>query len=97
MAAALLHKPPILFLDEVTSGADAKTRHDFWSRIMVLADEGTSVIITTHYLDEADFCDRVIIMQGGRERAFGTPDEIRRQGGESNLEEAFVNLIRRRP
>jgi len=96
MAAAQLHEPPILFLDEVTSGADAYTRHDFWVRIMELADRGVSVIITTHYLDEADFCDRMIIMQDGQQRGFGTPQEIRQQGGDERIEEAFVNLIRRK-
>jgi len=95
LAAALLHEPEILFLDEVTSGADAETRHNFWARIMALADSGVTVVITTHYLDEAAFCDRMIIMQDGQNKAFGTPDEVRRSGGDANLEEAFVNLIRR--
>ena len=95
MAAALLHEPEILFLDEATSGADAETRHNFWVRIMSLADRGVTVVITTHYLDEAAFCDRMIVMQDGRQKAFGTPDEVRKAGGDENLEEAFVNLIRR--
>ena len=95
MATALLHEPEILFLDEATSGADVETRHNFWERIMRLADRGVTVVITTHYLDEAAFCDRMIIMQDGQQKAFGSPDEVRRAGGDDNLEEAFVNLIRR--
>ena len=96
MAAAQLHEPPIIFLDEVTSGADAYTRHDFWVRIMEMADRGVSVVITTHYLDEAAFCDRMIIMQDGQQRAFGTVAEIKKAGHDDRLEEAFVNLIRRK-
>ena len=95
VATALLHEPEILFLDEATSGADVETRHNFWVRIMDLADRGVTVVITTHYLDEAAFCDRMIIMQDGEQKAFGTPAEVRRAGGNENLEEAFVNLIRK--
>ncbi len=96
MAAAQLHDPPILFLDEATSGADAKTRHDFWVRIMALADRGVSIVITTHYLDEANFCDRMIIMQDGQQKALGTVAEIKAAGRSESFEEAFVNLIRRK-
>ncbi len=99
MACALLHEPEILFLDEATSGADPFTRREFWRRIMGLADRGVAVIVTTHFLDEAEYCDRMVIMQDGRAAAAGTAAEIRRAGtpaGESgvNLEEAFVNIIR---
>lgn len=97
MAAALLHEPEILFLDEATSGADVRTRNEFWARIMACADRGVAVVITTHYLAEAAFCDRMIVMQDGQQKACGTADEIRRAGGDDNLEEAFVNLIRKKP
>lgn len=100
MACALLHEPEILFLDEATSGADPITRRDFWKRIMKLADQGVAVIITTHFLDEAEYCDRMVIMQDGRAVASGTVEEVRRAGTpaggpEVNLEEAFVNIIRK--
>lgn len=95
MGCALLHQPEILFLDEATSGADPLTRRDFWTRIMKLADSGVAVIITTHFLDEAEFCDRMVIMQSGRAAAAGSADEIRKAGNSPNLEEAFVNIIAR--
>lgn len=100
MVCALLHEPEILFLDEATSGADPITRRDFWKRIMALADQGVAVIITTHFLDEAEYCDRMIIMQDGKAVASGTVSEVRRAGTpdgapEVNLEEAFVNIIRK--
>ena len=66
MAAALLHEPDVLFLDEATSGADVRTRHGFWKRIMALADRGVAIVITTHYDDEVRFCDRSIWMKDGK-------------------------------
>ena len=66
MAAALLHEPDVLFLDEATSGADVRTRHGFWKRIMALADKGVAIVITTHYDDEVRFCDRSIWMKDGK-------------------------------
>ena len=100
MACALLHRPGILFLDEATSGADPMARREFWERIMALADQGVAVIITTHFLDEAEYCDRMVIMQAGAAVASGTVAEIREMGREKDgalpsLEEAFVNIIRR--
>ncbi len=99
MACALLHSPEILFLDEATSGADPITRREFWQRIMNLADQGVAVIITTHFLDEAEYCDKMVIMQDGKAVASGTVEEVRDLGtppGQEkvNLEEAFVNIIR---
>lgn len=99
MACALLHQPRILFLDEATSGADPITCRDFWKRMMALADEGVAVIITTHFLDEAEHCDRMVIMRDGQAVAMGTVEEIRRQGtpeGTSavSLETAFANILR---
>ena len=98
MACALLHEPEILFLDEATSGADPITRREFWQRIMALADRGVAVIITTHFLDEAEYCDRMVIMQDGRVIASGSVEEIRSQGtsdgtSEITLEDAFVRII----
>ena len=98
MACALLHEPEILFLDEATSGADPMTRRDFWKRIMELADSGVAVIITTHFLDEAVYCDRMLIMQDGVSAAAGSAREILTRGARDGvlpetLEEAFVNII----
>ena len=101
MACALLHRPEILFLDEATSGADPIARREFWERITGLADQGVAVIITTHFLDEAEYCDRMVIMQDGAAVAAGSVEEIRREGAPveggalPSLEEAFVNIIRR--
>jgi len=102
VAAALLHEPEILFLDEATSGADPITRHAFWARIMALADSGVAVVITTHFMDEAEYCDRMLIMQDGKTAAAGTAGEIRRAGAgpdgspAATVEDAFVNIIGRR-
>ena len=78
MAAALLHEPEILFLDEPTSGADPLARREFWRRITALAEQGVTVIVTTHFMEEAEYCDRVAILDAGRVLAQGTPAEIRR-------------------
>ena len=79
MAAALLHEPEILFLDEPTSGADPLARREFWRRITALAEQGVTVIVTTHFMEEAEYCDRMAILDAGRVLAQGTPAEIRRQ------------------
>ncbi|MCR5162610.1 MAG: ABC transporter ATP-binding protein, partial [Thermoguttaceae bacterium] len=94
MACALLHDPSIVFLDEATSGTDPISRREFWKRILDLADSGVAVIITTHFMDEAQYCDRLVIMRDGLSIAVGTVDEIRHQGADAaTLEDAFVNLV----
>ena len=98
MAAALLHEPDILFLDEATSGADPRARREFWSRISALSDQGVTVIVTTHFMEEAEYCDRIVIMDGGRDLAQGTPAEIRAHapavdGREPTMEDAFIAII----
>src|SRR5208283_3275552 len=98
MAAALLHEPEILFLDEPTSGADPRARRVFWRRITALAEQGVTVIVTTHFLQEAEYCDHVAIMDHGRILAHGTPAEIRRyapveKGHESRMEDAFIAIV----
>jgi ABC-2 type transport system ATP-binding protein len=100
MAAALLHEPEILFLDEPTSGADPLARREFWRRITDLATQGVTVIITTHFLDEAEYCDRIVIMDAGRVLAEGTPAEVRRRaalepGRAPRMEEAFIAIVER--
>jgi ABC-2 type transport system ATP-binding protein len=98
MSAALLHEPDILFLDEPTSGADPLARRAFWRRITALAEQGVTVIITTHFMEEAEYCDRIAIMDGGEVLAQGTPGEIRRlasssAGHEPSMEDAFIAVV----
>jgi ABC-2 type transport system ATP-binding protein len=98
MAAALLHEPEILFLDEPTSGADPLARREFWRRITALAEQGVTAIVTTHSLEEAEYCDRVAIMDAGRVLAQGTPAEVRRRarpepGRVTTMEDAFIAIV----
>jgi ABC-2 type transport system ATP-binding protein len=98
MAAALLHEPEILFLDEATSGADPLARREFWGRITTLAEQGVTVIVTTHFMEEAEYCDRIIIMDGGIALAEGPPESIRTQASRSDsrkptMEDAFIAII----
>jgi ABC-2 type transport system ATP-binding protein len=98
MAVALLHEPEILFLDEATSGADPLARREFWRRITALAEQGVTVIITTHFMAEAEYCDRVAILDAGRVLAQGTPAEVRRRarpedGREPTMEDAFIAVV----
>ncbi|QCI69437.1 ATP-binding cassette domain-containing protein [Phreatobacter stygius] len=98
MAAALLHEPEILFLDEATSGADPLARREFWGRITALSEQGVTVIVTTHFMEEAEYCDRVIIMDAGEALAEGTPAEIRsraarRDDREPTMEDAFIAIV----
>jgi ABC-2 type transport system ATP-binding protein len=98
MAAALLHEPEILFLDEPTSGADPLARRAFWRRITALAEQGVTVIVTTHFMQEAEYCDRIAIMDAGRVLAQGTPGDIRRaasssQHAEPSMEDAFIAVV----
>ena len=99
MAAALLHEPEILFLDEPTSGADPPARHEFWRRITTLAEQGTTSIITTHFMEEADYCDRLTIQDAGRLLAIGTPADIRshafKVSQQSTMEDAFIAIVSR--
>jgi ABC-2 type transport system ATP-binding protein len=100
MAAALLHEPEILFLDEPTSGADPLARRAFWRRITALAEQGVTIIVTTHFMQEAEYCDRIAIMDAGRVLAEGQPGEIRhladaRDGQEPTMEDAFIAVVER--
>ncbi len=98
MAAALMHEPDILFLDEPTSGADPLARREFWRRITALAEEGVTVIVTTHFMEEAEYCDRVVILDSGQVLAEGTPAEIRGRAPEiadreATMEDAFIAVV----
>jgi ABC-2 type transport system ATP-binding protein len=98
MAAALLHEPEILFLDEPTSGADPLARREFWQRITVLAESGVTVIVTTHFMEEAEYCDRVVILDAGRILAQGAPAEVRARGRSDtcptpSMEDAFIAIV----
>lgn len=98
MAAALLHEPEILFLDEPTSGADPLARREFWRRITALSQHGVTVVVTTHFMEEAEYCDRIAIMDAGRLLAQGTPAEIRslaraEAGGVPTMEDAFIAVV----
>jgi ABC-2 type transport system ATP-binding protein len=79
LACALSHRPPVLFLDEPTAGVDPGSRRVFWNLINALADEGTTVVVTTHYLDEAEYCDHIVMMHAGRIVASGGPDELKKR------------------
>ena len=95
MAAALMHEPKILFLDEPTSGIDPLTRRNFWRQITSLSKRGTTIIITTHFMDESEYCDRIMIQDAGKLVVLGTPDEVRRIAGDENctMDEAFISVI----
>jgi len=97
MAAGLLHEPEILFLDEPTSGADPLARRGFWRRITALASVGTTIVVTTHFMEEAEYCDRIIIQDAGKVLALGTPQQVRQQAGEKDdgdMEDAFIDIVR---
>jgi ABC-2 type transport system ATP-binding protein len=93
-SVALLHQPKIVFLDEPTSGVDPVTRRQFWELIYEAASGGMTVLITTHYMDEAEYCDRVSIMVAGRIGALGTPMELKQQFATATIDEIFVRLAR---
>jgi ABC-2 type transport system ATP-binding protein len=98
MAAALLHRPEILFLDEPTSGADPFARREFWQRITALAGNGVTVIVTTHFMAEAEYCDRALILDGGKVLAQGTPAQLRalapaQDGRAATMEAAFIAIV----
>lgn len=99
LACALMHEPEILFLDEPTSGVDPLARREFWSRINALAERGVTVMVTTHFMEEAEYCDRLAIMAAGEILTMGTPASIKAQARseqlrEPTMEDAFVALIK---
>lgn len=94
MACALIHNPPILFLDEPTSGVDVITRRDFWNHITSLAKKGVTILVTTHFMDEAEYCDRISLFYKGEAIAIGTPADLKQKAGADNMEDTFIKLIK---
>jgi len=93
-SVALLHRPTIVFLDEPTSGVDPVTRRQFWELIYETARAGTTVLVTTHYMDEAEYCDRISIMVAGRIEALGAPSDLKQEFRVGSMDELFVRLAR---
>ena len=93
-SVALLHEPAIVFLDEPTGGVDPITRRQFWEMIYAAAARGTTVFVTTHYMDEAEYCDRISIMVDGRIATLGSPLELKQKWEVPSIDELFVRLAR---
>jgi len=94
LAAAILHRPRILFLDEPTGGVDPVFRRRFWGLLYQLADSGVAIFVTTHYMDEAEYCGRISIMHAGRIIEQGRPFDLKQKHATTSLDDLFVNLIR---
>lgn len=94
-SVAMLHEPQIVFLDEPTGGVDPITRREFWSLIYQAAASGTTVFVTTHYMDEAEYCNRVSIMVDGRIDALGSPDELKKKFNTTDMGNVFLQLARK--
>jgi ABC-2 type transport system ATP-binding protein len=101
LACAVMHEPPVLFLDEPTSGVDPVTRREFWMHINGLVEKGVTVLVTTHFMDEAEYCDDVTLIYRARQIASGTPDALKADAGkmanidDPTMEDAFIALIER--
>src|SRR5262245_45719726 len=99
LACAAMHYPQVLFLDEPTSGVDPITRREFWNHIIGLVDKGVTVMITTHFMDEAEYCDRIALIYRSKIIKIGTPEELKDEARtaalpDPTLEDAFIELIR---
>ena len=93
-SVAIFHDPKIVFLDEPTGGVDPITRRDFWEMIYEASDSGITVFVTTHYMDEAEYCDRVSIMDQGRIEGLNTPGALKKQFEAKNMDEVFIKIAR---
>lgn len=93
-SVAIIHDPKIVFLDEPTGGVDPVTRRQFWELIYQAADRGVTVFVTTHYMDEAEYCHRISMMVAGKIAALGTPRELKEQFGVDSMYEVFLKLAR---
>ena len=95
LACATSHEPEMLFLDEPTAGVDPAARRDFWASIYALAARGTTILVTTHYMDEAERCQRLAFLSRGKLIGLGTVDEITSQFGQPTIEDVFIALQRK--
>lgn len=95
LACSVMHEPHVLFLDEPTSGVDPITRKEFWTHINGMVKKGMSIMVTTHFMDEAEYCDKIMLIYGGKAIANGTPDELKMTiGADASMEETFISLIK---
>lgn len=94
-SVAIFHEPGIVFLDEPTGGVDPVTRREFWNMIYEAADRGTTIFVTTHYMDEAEYCNRVSIMVDGRIEALDTPSQLKKTYEAASMDEVFLKLARK--
>lgn len=92
LAAATLHKPELLFLDEPTSAVDPENRREFWEQLFDLSDQGTSILVSTHYMDEAERCHKLAILENGVKRADGSPDQLMQEMGSTVVEISSADL-----
>ena len=93
LGCALLHDPPILFLDEPTSGVDPRARRSFWNLIYLTSQKGKTIFVTTHFMDEAEYCHRLSIMRDGEIIAVGPPEELKTSHGKSSMQEVFISIV----
>jgi len=93
-SVALLHQPKIVFLDEPTGGVDPLTRRQFWDLIYAASDKGVTIFVTTHYLDEAEYCNRISIMVDGKIEALDSPENLKKQFNTHSMDEVFYELAR---
>ena len=94
-ATAILHKPKVVFLDEPTSGVDPIVRREFWNLIYKTAAEGVTIFLTTHYMDEAEYCEKISIMSDGELKLIGTPSELKAQMKVNTIDDVFVKFVKR--
>jgi len=102
LACSLMHRPPVLFLDEPTSGVDPITRREFWTHINGLARKGVTIMVTTHFMDEAEYCDRVALLSRARLIALDTPDALKQRAAtaetpDPTMEDAFIHMVESDP
>lgn len=95
LSCALLHDPPIIFLDEPTGGVDPEARRNFWDLIYHMAQQGKTIFVTTHYMDEAEYCNRVSIMYQGEIIALGSPQALKRHHQKASMQDVFIHLVDR--